>query len=38
MKLNRFLIAHTEQDVDAIIGTNVLCVENTCFPMPGHKF
>ena len=27
---------HTEQEIDAIIQTSVLCVDKTCFPRPGH--
>ena len=37
-KTNRFWIAYTEQDRGAIIRTSVFCVDNTCFPSPGHKY
>ena len=29
-------IAHTQQEIDAIIRTNVFCVDKTCFLRPGY--
>ena len=33
---NRFWIAHTEQEIGAIIQTSVFCIDKTCFLRPGH--
>ena len=35
-KTNRFLIAHTEQEIGTIIQTSVFYVDKTCFPRPSH--
>ena len=35
-KTNRFLVAHTEQEICAIIWTSLFCIDKTCFPRPGH--
>ena len=35
-KMNRFSIAHTEQEIDVIIQTSVFCVDKTCFLRPDH--
>ena len=37
-KANRFGIAHTEQEIGAIIQTSVFCVDKICFPRPGHIY
>ena len=34
--MNRFSIAHTEQEIDVIIQTSVFCVDKTCFLRPDH--
>ena len=33
-----FWIAHTEQDIIAIVWTSVLCVDKKDFPRPGHIY
>ena len=38
IKLIDFLIAHTKQEVDAIIGRSVLWVDKTYFPRSGYNF
>ena len=35
-KTNRIWIAHTEQEIGAIIQTSVFCVDKTCIPRPSH--
>ena len=35
---NRYWIAHTEQEIGAIIWTSVFYVDKTCFPRPGHNY
>ena len=37
-KINRFWIAHTKQEIGAIIQTSVFFVEKTCFLKPGHNY
>ena len=34
--MNIFSIAHTEQEIFAIIQTSVFCVDKTCFLRPHH--